>query len=170
MKHSKGGEMVALRLFSLLLAIGFASTVRAAVFPYEQVGQGGPNNLIDSNAESCDNSPYNGTTWSGPGEGCYNRTGGKCSADPNHMCDLQIVPAGRCTYGDDSATGGPGGTNTCLWPHGGGHCSGDVHVGCVPTAYVPRRRYSRQRPLGHVRQRRRHLRHQQRSVRRPLPR
>src|SRR5262249_10509007 len=94
----------------------------AQVFPYEAVGQGGRNNIIDSNAESCDNSPFTngGGVWTPPngGQGCFNRTGGLCSADPNHMCDLQLIPKGRCSYGSLAATGGPGGTNTCVWPHG----------------------------------------------------
>src|SRR5512144_2719933 len=124
MKHFKGGEMVALRLFSLLLAVGFALPAHALTFPYEAVGVGGRNNIIDSNAESCDNSPFNvGTnSWSSSGQGCYNRTGGLCSADPSHMCDLQLIPKGRCSYGSLATNGGPGGTNTCVWPHGAGRC------------------------------------------------
>ena len=125
--------MVALRLFSLLLALGFALPAHAVTYPYEAVGIGGRNNIVDSNAESCDNSPFNSGTgnWASSGEGCYNRTGGLCKNDPNHMCDLQIVPAGRCTYGSIASNGGPGGTNTCVWPHGGGRCNGDHNVGCL---------------------------------------
>jgi thrombospondin type 3 repeat protein len=125
--------MVALRLFSLLLAVGFALPAHAFTFPYEQVGQGGKNNLIDSNAEACDNSPFNSGTnlWASSGEGCYTRTGAKCSANPGKICDLQIVPKGRCTYGDLSATG-PG----CVWPHGAGRCRGNNHVGCVTDQYL----------------------------------
>ena len=95
--------MVALRLFSLLLVVGScAAGVRAHCFRTSTSVTGGRNNIIDSNAESCDNSTFVGGVWTPPngGQGCYNRTGGLCSADPNHMCDLQIVPAGRCTYGD----------------------------------------------------------------------
>jgi len=128
--------MVALRLFSLLLVALFSLPARADVFPYEQMGVAGQNNLIDSNAESCDNSPFNGSSWSSSGEGCYSRTGSKCSANPGKLCDLQVVPKGRCTYGDLSATGGPGGTNTCVWPHGGGRCRGDNHVGCLSDQFV----------------------------------
>jgi len=135
--------MVALRLFSLLLVAMFALPARADVFPYEQVGGGGKNNVLDSNAESCDNSPFpfafNDTThgWGGPGEGCYTRTGAKCSANPGKLCDLQVVPKGRCTYGDLTAlTGGPGATPTCVWPHGGGRCRGDNHVGCLSDLYL----------------------------------
>jgi Thrombospondin type 3 repeat len=138
MKHFKGGEMVALRLFSLLLAVGFALPAHALTFPYEVVTQGGRNNIIDSNAESCDNSTFNSGTnlWTGSGEGCYNRTGAKCSADPNHICDLQLIPKGRCTFGSLDPAGGPSGTNTCVWPHGAGHCQGNPHVGCLTDAYI----------------------------------
>ncbi|HUL02738.1 MAG TPA: hypothetical protein VLV16_05845 [Gemmatimonadales bacterium] len=52
------------------------------------------------------------------------------------MCDLQVVPKGRCTYGSLSTTGGPGGTNTCVWPHGAGRCVGNTHVGCMTDAYI----------------------------------
>jgi len=131
--------MVALRLFSLLLVVGFALPAQALTFPYESVGQGGRNNIIDSNGESCDNSPTIATgNWPAGvgGQGCYNRTGGLCSADPSHMCDLQLIPKGRCTYGSLAATGGPGGTNTCVWPHGAGKCTGNTHVGCLTDAYI----------------------------------
>src|SRR5215468_10511223 len=92
-----------------LLLLAVANPSAAQVFPYEAVGQGGRNNIIDSNAESCDNSPFNGGTgvWASGGQGCYNRTGGLCSADPNHMCDLQLIPKGRCSYGSLAANGGP---------------------------------------------------------------
>ena len=123
------------------VALSAAGPARADVFPYEAVGQGGRNNTIDSNAESCDNSPCPGCTgttgtWSSGGQGCYNRIGGLCSADPTHMCDLQLIPKGRCSYGNLSVTGGPGGTNTCVWPHGAGRCQGNTHVGCLTDAYV----------------------------------
>jgi hypothetical protein len=128
---------IARRLFALALLVA-ATPSRADVFPYEAVGQGGRNNTIDSNGESCDNSAFVGGVWTPPagGQGCYNRTGGLCSADPNHMCDLQLIPAGRCSYGDLNANGGPGGTNTCVWPHGAGRCTGNTRVGCVTNAYI----------------------------------
>ena len=127
-------------VFALCLLIPL-SQARAQVSPYEWLTVTGRNNLVDSNAESCDNSPFpvGGSTvssWSGPGEGCYTRTGAKCSANPGAICDLQVVPKGRCSYGDLSATGGPGATNTCVWPHGGGRCVADPHVGCVSDAYA----------------------------------
>jgi len=127
--------MVALRLFSLLLAVGFALPAHALTYPYESVTQAGRNNIIDSNAESCDNSLFdpNTNTWAaGNSQGCYNRSGGLCSADPNHMCDLQIVPKGRCTYGDLNPASG----TTCVWPHGAGRCVGNPHVGCLSDAYI----------------------------------
>ncbi|HTO68886.1 MAG TPA: thrombospondin type 3 repeat-containing protein [Myxococcota bacterium] len=133
--------MVALRLFSLLLAVGFALPAHAFTFPYEQLGIGGKNNITDSNSESCDNSPFpiNGTSssaWAGPGEGCYTRTGAKCSANPAKLCDLQAVPNGRCTYGDLNPGGGNNQLNSCVWPHGAGRCRGNNHVGCLSDQYV----------------------------------
>ncbi len=130
--------MVALRLFSLLLALGFAVPAYALTFPYEAVTQAGRNNIIDSNAESCDNSPFNPGTgvWASGGQGCYNSAGALCSAQPNQICDLQVVPNGRCSYGNLASNGGPGGTNTCVWPHGAGSCSGNAEVGCVTDAYL----------------------------------
>jgi len=107
------------------LALAFAAVARADVAGYEWVTQGGRNNLIDASPSACD-----------PVEGCYDRTGAPCSAHPSQICDLQIVPANRCTYGNLGPTGGPGGTNTCVWPHGAGHCAGNSHVGCVTDAYV----------------------------------
>jgi hypothetical protein len=140
MKHLKGGEMVALRLFSLLLALGFSLQAQALVFPYEAVTQGGRNNTFDSNGESCDGSPQGtggawnpNNAWASSGEGCYNRTGGKCSAQPGTMCDLQIVPKNRCTYGNVGAL--PLGS-TCVWPHNAGRCVGNTHVGCLSDAYA----------------------------------
>ena len=90
-----------------LCLLAAATQSLAQVAPYEWVTQAGPNNLIDSNAESCDHSKFVGGVWTPPngGQGCYNRTGGLCSADPNHTCDLQIVPANRCTYGDPAPNG-----------------------------------------------------------------
>jgi hypothetical protein len=95
--------MVALRLFALLLLAALALPASADVFPYEAVGIQGRNNLVDSNAQSCSQT-----------DGCYTRTGAKCSANPGARCDLQIVPAGRCTYGALTA-GGPG-DPICVWP------------------------------------------------------
>ncbi|HTO55723.1 MAG TPA: hypothetical protein VMR50_20230 [Myxococcota bacterium] len=123
--------------------MAFALPAHALTFPYEAVGQGGTNGILDSNGESCDNSPFedpaqgNGVAWPAGvgGEGCYNRTGGKCSADPNHMCDPLLVPAGRCSYGSLLAGGSDSGLS-CLFPRGAGHCVSDTHVGCLSDAYV----------------------------------
>ena len=97
-----------------VLVVSFALAARADIFSYELVGIAGRNNIIDSNPGSCDSV-----------EGCYSRTGARCSDDPNQLCDLQIVPAGRCTYG---SLAGP---LNCVWPHGAGHCSGNSKVGCL---------------------------------------
>src|SRR5262245_41346161 len=128
--HSKGGEMVALRLFALLLAASIALPAHADVFPYEVVTQVGRNNIIDSNALSCDPGTLSAGTWINS-EGCYTRTGTRCSANPNQICDLQIVPAGRCTTGSLA-----GGEASCVWPHNAGRCASNVRVGCLSDAYV----------------------------------
>src|SRR5262245_16080240 len=98
----------------------------AQVAGYEWVTQAGRNNLIDSNPSSC----------GGPGVGCFNRIGGRCATAPDQLCDLQLVPEGRCTSGSLAANGGPGGTNTCVWPHGAGRCAGDTRVGCVTDVHL----------------------------------
>jgi len=111
--------MVALRLVALLLLVGStALPAHADIFPYEAVGSGGPNNVVDSNSSSCDSV-----------EGCYTRTGTLCSANPNELCDLQIVPAGRCSYGN--LTPGTGVLTSCVWPHRAGRCNGNIKVGCL---------------------------------------
>src|SRR5262245_3415587 len=103
------------------LAVSFAvwclaPSVFAQVSAYEWVTQAGRNNLIDSNPESCDKSPFSPVTgWAGNGQGCYTSSGALCSAAPNQMCNLQTVPEGRCTFGNLATNGGPGGTNTCVW-------------------------------------------------------
>ena len=108
-----------------VFALALAARARADVAAYEWVTQGGPNNLIDANPTSCD-----------PAQGCYDRSGRPCSASPNQICDLQIVPVNRCTSGSLASDGGPGLTNTCVWPHGAGHCAGNAHVGCLTDAYL----------------------------------
>ena len=82
--------MVALRLFALLLAASFALPAHADVFPYEVVTQVGRNNIIDSNALSCDPGTFSGGTWINS-EGCYTRTGTRCSANPT-TCSACSAP------------------------------------------------------------------------------
>jgi len=118
-------QRATLGIAALLLSLGLAGPASAETFAYEWVFQAGPNNVIDSNASSCD-----------AGEGCFDRGGYNCSATPGQICDLAVVPAGRCSLGNLGATGGPGGSNTCVWPHGAGHCSGDPHLGCLTDAYL----------------------------------
>jgi hypothetical protein len=111
--------MVALRLIALVLLVGsMALPASADIFPYEAVGSAGDNGAVDSNALSCDSV-----------EGCYTATGTKCSDNPSQLCDLQRIPAGRCTYG--SLTGG---LNSCVWPHRAGRCTANNKVGCLTSA------------------------------------
>ncbi len=101
----------------LVVLLSVASTYRASAdtFPFEVVLATGPNNVVDSNASSCDSV-----------EGCYTRIGTRCSDNPTALCDLQIVPAGRCSYGN-LATG----LASCVWPHRAGRCVGNIKVGCL---------------------------------------
>jgi hypothetical protein len=55
--------------------------------------------------------------------GCRDRTGALCATD--QPCDLDRVPAGRCTLGNNAA---------CLWPNGAGFCTAEPNVGCLATA------------------------------------
>jgi len=116
--------MVALRLIALLLLVGsVALPAHADVFPYEAVGSSGQNNVLDSNASSCDSV-----------EGCFSATGTRCKDNPNQLCNLAIVPAGRCSYGNLAP-----GLASCVYPHRAGRCNGSAlnnKVGCLPTSGV----------------------------------
>ena len=89
------------------LSLGLALTARAEVFGYEWVLQSGPNNVIDSTA-SCGFS------------GCYDKTGILCRSTPGSICNLQIVPAGRCSYGAP-------GQHLCLAARRGSLCKRSEH-------------------------------------------
>ena len=99
-------------------AVALALTVSRAsaeVSAYEWVFQSGANNVLDSNAGSCNTVV-----------GCYDRQGDECSRPTGQICDLQIVPRGRCSYG----------STACVWPHGAGHCLLPPGVPCLTDAYV----------------------------------
>ena len=148
---------IAHRVIAALVLL-VATQARADVTAYEWVTQGGPNNLIDSNPSSC----Y-------PGQDCYDRSGRPCSASPSQICDLQIVPVNRCTSGWLAPDGGPGLTNTCVWPHGAGHCAGNAHVGCLTDAYLVNPAVTASGAERHVRRNGQlHLRHVGRPVRRTV--
>ena len=49
---------IARRLLALLFLVAAGQSRAGQVFPYEAVGQGGPNNQIDSNPASCDTSRF----------------------------------------------------------------------------------------------------------------
>jgi len=100
-----------------LFAIDATAIVTSQASAYEWMTQTWRNNLLDSTPSSCD-----------PVEGCFDQTGARCALHPNQICALQIVPKGRCTMGTLGA-------GSCVWPHGAGHCTGDVHVGCLTDAY-----------------------------------
>jgi hypothetical protein len=91
--------MVAIRIFTLLLALGFSTSAFAITAPYTAAGSG-TNNVSDITEGSCDSV-----------QGCPANDGTLCSAAPEARCDVQRVPAGRCSGG-----------NACLWPVGAGTC------------------------------------------------
>ena len=118
-----GAKIAALRTLSLLLLMGWSVPAAAQGFgdfvfdtiPYEVVGAFGENNERDVNAESCDLVL-----------GCFDQQGRACvgdEADPNNpnapdqACDLQTVPAGRCTSGN---------RNENVWPSRSGERAGTL--------------------------------------------
>jgi hypothetical protein len=129
--------MRAIRLaVAAVLTVLLANPAAAVLVPYE--GKGGAagtttstdpggirprgNNFVDvSPSGAC------GFTIDGTGQavmtGCRNRTGALCAA--GESCDLERVPAGRCTLGNNAA---------CLWPNGAGFCTLDGNVGCLTNA------------------------------------
>jgi hypothetical protein len=122
--------MRSLRTSFALLVLFLAVQARAQLGAYEWVTQSGRNNVLDSNPTSCDTSPLDPNLgWTARGEGCYDRSGRRCSDHPGQACDLQIVPKGRCSSGDPASFG-------CLWPRGAGHCVANTHVGCLSDAYA----------------------------------
>ena len=121
-----GARFAALRILSLLLVVGWGVPAAAQgfddfvfdVIPYEVVGAFGENNERDVNAESCDLVL-----------GCFDQQGRLCGGDPDdpnnpdnpngpdQPCDLQTVPAGRCTTGN---------SNESVWPSKSGECAGTL--------------------------------------------
>jgi hypothetical protein len=104
--------MVALRLVAVPHGGVHGPASPCGHLSYEAVGISGQNNVVDSNASQCDSV-----------EGCYTRR--RC-VPPIRTCDLQAVPAGRCSYGDLST-----GLLSCVFPHRAGHCSGNAKIGCL---------------------------------------
>ena len=101
--------MVALRLFSMLIAVAVAMPAAANIFPYEQVGVEGDNNIIDVNLGSCDTLFQDG----GDSFGCWDDRGSLCSLAPDSFCDVANVPLGRCLAGSGSPNVAG---NNCIWP------------------------------------------------------
>jgi hypothetical protein len=108
--------MVALRLFSLILVTAIALPAAANVFPYETPLSASGNNVTDVTFRACDSSGDANDT-------CFDQTGVPCAAD--EICDLAVVPAGRCTAGGAAAN---------LWPLGSGSCVSDSRVACLADA------------------------------------
>jgi len=129
--------MVVLRIFTLLLALGFSAPAFAYIIDgdgdivaaYRSVGIGGDNNNTDYTQFQC---ARDGTGSPLTDFGCVDGAGGLCSAVTDAICDVQRVPAGRCAAGN---------SGVCIFPLGAGFCvaSGattydDNKVGCLPDA------------------------------------
>ena len=112
--------MVAKFFIPLLLAFGVASTAGATLHPYTFSG-GGNNNNADITAADCTEA-----------KGCFDIHGIRCNDATTYAsgalrCNLQQVPAGRCTRGRDT---------TCVWPNGAGSCVFDSDIKCVSDLYA----------------------------------
>ena len=108
--------MLALRLLTALLVVGWVSTASAGEFAYETVGAYGDNDIMDFSSAACNNP-----------EGCYAKGGLPCAA--GERCDYAVVPAGRCSAGAEE-TG-------CIWPDGAGRCVSNSLVACIPGCVNP---------------------------------
>ncbi len=84
--------MVVLRIFTLLLALGFSAPASAAliVAPYEAPGVQADNNSTDYTQFMCTRDA-SGNPFSD--FGCVDNTGVLCSANTTGICDTQRVPA-----------------------------------------------------------------------------
>ena len=69
---------IAVVLFTLAISL---SAKAQGITAYEWVQQSGSNNVIDSNASSCD-----------PTQGCYDVTGALCSAHPGQRHTRAVYP------------------------------------------------------------------------------
>ncbi len=110
------------RVLIALLVIAMSAPAGAALVPYEAVdgsaGTARGNNLVDVTAtNACGFTIVAGNINL---TGCRDRNGVLCPT--NAACDLDRVPAGRCTLGNNAA---------CLWPNGAGFCTADGNVGCL---------------------------------------
>jgi hypothetical protein len=123
--------MVASRRFSMLIASMVALPAGAAnVFPYEQVGVYGSNNVFDSTTGACDTAFLD----AGASFGCWDQKGQLCSNDPTAECDLAVVPKGRCAAGDSADCTWPGGAGNCV--AGGGDPAYVGNIPCLTDAYL----------------------------------
>ncbi len=104
-----------LRTGAVLIAFLLASPAGAHLFPYQLSDAYGPNNHSDATERACS-----------PGDGCYTRRGALCADVPGALCDLQVVPAGRCAEGDPASGN--------LWPAKAGACHDDPNVACLADA------------------------------------
>ena len=120
-REAKEVMEVLARALLLLLAIAVADTAAAVavVAPYQEIVGNGRNNLTDVTAFGSCGFTIDGGGNFVPGV-CRDRTGAPCPAGA--VCDLERVPAGRCSHGANAI---------CIWPAGAGFCNADSTRGCL---------------------------------------
>ena len=118
--RTRRAQLLATRILLFLLAIAASLPVAASVTaPYRDIVGNGSNNITDVTAAGACGFTLDGGGNFVPGV-CRDRTGVPCAT--TGVCDLERVPAGRCTQGSNPV---------CLWPNGSGFCNNDANRGCL---------------------------------------
>ena len=113
-------QLLATRILLFLLTITACLPAAASVTaPYRDIVGNGRNNITDVTAAGACGFTLDGGGNFVPGV-CRDRTGAPCAT--TGVCDLERVPAGRCSFGLNSG---------CLWPLGAGFCINDTNRGCL---------------------------------------
>ena len=115
--------MLATRILPFLLTIAASFPAAASVAaPYRDIVGNGSNNITDVTAAGACGFTLDGGGNFVPGV-CRDRSGAPCAT--TGVCDVERVPAGRCTQGTNFA---------CRWPNGAGFCNNDANRGCLVNA------------------------------------
>ena len=113
-------QMPATRILPFLLTIVVSTPAAASVTaPYREIFGNGSNNITDVTAAGACGFTIDGGGNFVPGV-CRDRSGAPCAT--TGVCDLEPVPAGRCSFGPNV---------NCLWPRGAGFCINDANRGCL---------------------------------------
>ncbi len=114
--------MRSMRFAVAALALVLANPAAAVLVPYEGVGGGAGTTRGNNHVDVSPTGACGFTIVAGQVNltGCRDRVGVLCPT--GQTCDLDRVPNGRCTLGNNAA---------CLWPNGAGFCTADSNVGCL---------------------------------------